>query len=247
MSNSSTPKRYLVDTKIEVDEPRSATVEYVDDWEAACAAAYNNAYSQQTTAYVKDLKTGKILGGYRFASHNGDCVSQGRCKMPRQEVGEIQFDPELEGMYQSFKTLESARRGGDTNLSYAIALLGDEIYAKRFRMPGVTGPVTPLVNPKVAIRYDLTPTISTSRHANSLRADHFITLHDKIDSDLAQLADLALNTYGSQGPLVSGCIRDHFPTDIKDRLRFLSQGKTHLQDAIGFHNYLAHTRSPRFQ
>lgn len=247
MSTPRKAKRYLVDTKIEVDAPRSATVQYVEGWGQACASAYDNAYSQQTTAYVKDLKTGKILGGYRFASHTGECVSQGRCKMPSQEVGEIQFDPELEGMYQEFQTLERPRTSGDTNLSYAIALLGHEIYAKRFRMPGFTGTVTPLVDPKIAIRYDLTPAISTSRHANALRSDLFITLHDKVDADLAQLAEFALNTYGSQGPLVSGCIRDHFPKDIKDRLRFLNQGKTHLQGAIGFHNYLAHTRSPRFQ
>jgi hypothetical protein len=73
-------KRYIVDTKIEVDAPQSASVEYVAGWKAACQLALSNAYSQQTTTFVKDLRTGNKLGGYRYASHTQSVACQGLCK-----------------------------------------------------------------------------------------------------------------------------------------------------------------------
>jgi hypothetical protein len=75
-------KRYLVDTKRDVDEPHSIFVEYVTGWSTACDLALKNAYSLQTTVFVKDLRTGKTIGGYRFASNTGEIVAQGRCKVP---------------------------------------------------------------------------------------------------------------------------------------------------------------------
>jgi ribosomal protein S16 len=37
-----------------------------------------------------------------------------------------------------------------------------------------------------------------------------------------RLAANALNRYGTQGAQISGCVRDHFPDCIKDRLRTLA-------------------------
>lgn len=38
----------------------------------------------------------------------------------------------------------------------------------------------------------------------------------------AALAAAALAKHGEHGPAVSGCVRDHFPQDVKDELRFLA-------------------------
>lgn len=39
-------------------------------------------------------------------------------------------------------------------------------------------------------------------------------------SDVAQAA---IEKYGDHGPLISGCVRDHFPEEIKEELRELAQ------------------------
>jgi len=36
------------------------------------------------------------------------------------------------------------------------------------------------------------------------------------------LASLALDQYGDQGSPIAGVVRDHFPVDVKDRLRSLA-------------------------
>jgi N-formylglutamate amidohydrolase len=74
------PKRYIVDTKREPDEPQSQTVEYVTGLKASCALAKKNAYSQQTRAVVKDLRNGREVGAYRFANNKNDVVGRGKCR-----------------------------------------------------------------------------------------------------------------------------------------------------------------------
>lgn len=47
----------------------------------------------------------------------------------------------------------------------------------------------------------------------------------------AQLSD-ALAAFGDHGPNISGCGRDHFPADVKDRLRALARSvTTHCDEA----------------
>jgi hypothetical protein len=46
-----------------------------------------------------------------------------------------------------------------------------------------------------------------------------------------RLAAHALNLYGSQGAQISGCVREHFPEPIKDRLRELARKVTTEGDA----------------
>lgn len=45
------------------------------------------------------------------------------------------------------------------------------------------------------------------------------------------VADAALTTYGAHGAPISGCVRDHFPGWVKDRLRELARDVTRYSDA----------------
>jgi len=52
-------------------------------------------------------------------------------------------------------------------------------------------------------------------------------------------AAVALDAYGDHGALISGCVRDHFPAEVKDALRFWSQEVTRLSD-------LAYANAPKY-
>jgi hypothetical protein len=47
----------------------------------------------------------------------------------------------------------------------------------------------------------------------------------------ARLADDALERYGDHGPAISGCVRDHFPADVRDMLRNMARNVTRYSDA----------------
>jgi hypothetical protein len=149
----------------------------------------------------------------------------------------IQFDAELEWMYQTQK-----RQQHDLEK----IVLGDAFYGQRFKMPKYNGPVTMLAEPKVAVRYANTLRIPTSKAAHSMRAEHFRNQHNEIENTYHQLVKLACDTFGDHGPLVSGIVHDHFPQDVKDRLRFLSTARNLTGDATRLHDYLSKTRSPLF-
>lgn len=42
----------------------------------------------------------------------------------------------------------------------------------------------------------------------------------------SELAESACDTWGGHGPLISGCVRDHFPAQVKETLRQLAQAVT---------------------
>lgn len=44
----------------------------------------------------------------------------------------------------------------------------------------------------------------------------------------SRYAALAFALHGDHGPLISGCVRDHFPPDVKDALRQLAREVTEL-------------------
>ena len=43
-----------------------------------------------------------------------------------------------------------------------------------------------------------------------------------LDVARIELSTRALSDYGDQGPDISGCVRDHFPTEVQDTLRTLA-------------------------
>ena len=102
------------------------------------------------------------------------------------------------------------------------------------------------LEPKVAIRHVFDWGIPTSKSAHAQKADSFHDLAVKMGDEWDATVNLAVEAYGSQGSLISGVYRDHFPEDVKQRLRFLNSAKNLAGDASRLHEYLSTTRSPLF-
>ena len=88
--------------------------------------------------------------------------------------------------------------------------------------------------------------LTTAPEAHRQRAEYFGQLHAEYERTYQDLVNYALETYGSQGSLISGVVRDHFPVHVKNRLRFLATAKNMTSDANRLHAFLSKTRSPAF-
>ena len=164
----------------------------------------------------------------------------------------IVLEPELEQMFlECQRELDAANSGRyrseERSQIMARHVLGDDIYDRQVRMPKYNNTVSMLREPKVAIRHALDWGIPTSKSAHAQKADFFADLASKMDAEWNATVSLAVEAYGDQGSLISGVYRDHFPDDVKQRLRFLAHGKNLAADAARLHDYLSKTRSPLFQ
>ena len=169
---------------------------------------------------------------------------------PQEKIA-IQLEPELEQMFQECqRELDSARSGRynpeERNQIMCRCVLGDDIYARQVRMPKWSKTVSMLEEPRVAIRHALDWGIPTSKSAHDQKADFFSVLAGRLSDEWNATVNLAVEAYGSQGSLISGVYRDHFPEDVKQRLRFLNSAKNLASDAARLHEYLSTTRSPLF-
>ncbi len=127
-------------------------------------------------------------------------------------------------------------------------ILGDSAYAQRFRARGWNIHPTILQDPSLAIRHrdELGGSISRSKHAHALRADHFRDLLRRFREERGRLIRWAEATYGTRGPVISGGFHENWPDETKDWIRFLAHGETRLGEAVKLHEYLSKTRSPAF-
>lgn len=148
---------------------------------------------------------------------------------------------ELERLFDQF-----VRLGGDER-AIAITLLGDEVYVRQAKMPKMNVPVNMLRDPRVAVRYNVSWGIPTSKDAHRQRTEYFAGVAETLQAAWDDLVNRAVALFGDHGSLISGCYRDHFPPPVKDRLRFLAHGRTMAKDAERLHLYLSKTRSPLFR
>lgn len=156
-------------------------------------------------------------------------------------------DAELEKDFGKFERVKKKTKDHNPQLRAMVeVLLGDENYAKHFRMPGWNGTVNMLRDPKVAIRYHAELGVPTSKNAHHQRAETFHKLAEKLNRAWNNLVDRASKKFGKEGSLISAVYRDHFPPTVKDRLRFLAQGETVVKDAVRLHETLSKSRSPLF-
>ena len=163
--------------------------------------------------------------------------------MPSESFNDknILLDPELEAHFQDYW----ARGGHDS--AVAETILGDSAYVKKYRMPKWNILVDMLKEPRVAIRHGHELGIPTSKSAHAQRADYFERVAQELEAARAAYINHCFDTFGSQGPLISGVVRDHFPSGAKRRLRFLNNALNMVKDAQRLHEYLAKTRSPAFR
>lgn len=67
-----------------------------------------------------------------------------------------------------------------------------------------------------------------ARFASVIRQFELACFYSRAHSELAQSA---LDTWGDHGPLISGCVRDHFPAQVKDTLRDLARAVSLYSDS----------------
>ena len=84
--------------------------------------------------------------------------------------------------------------------------------------------------------------MSKAQHEAKARA--FAKRAEKIEEDYFKASESALKKYGSQGSLVSGAVRDHFPEGVKNRLRALAHGIGQLRAASVAHWEASGKRTP---
>lgn len=164
----------------------------------------------------------------------------------------IVLEPVLEQMFlECQRELDAARAGKYYSEDHAQIMsrhvLGDDIYERQVHWPKWSKTVSMLEVPQVAIKHAMDWGISTSKSEHAQKANFFADLASKMDAEWNATANLAVEAYGDQGSLISGVYRDHFPDDVKQRLRFLNSGKNLAADAARLHDHLSKTRSPLFQ
>jgi len=170
----------------------------------------------------------------------------------KKEKIAIVLEPELEQMFQDCQhELDTASEGQyhpeDKAQIMVRHVLGDELYVRQVRWPKWNKTVSMLEEPKVAVRYALDWGIPTSKSGHAQKADYFDNLAQKMNNEWQHAVNLAIEAYGNQGSLISGVYSDHFPDDVKQRLRFLAHGNSLALDAAHLHEYLSKTRSPIFR
>jgi hypothetical protein len=68
------------------------------------------------------------------------------------------------------------------------------------------------------------------QRADLKRAHQLFVIACKHAREHSRVTADALKEYGDHGPQISGCIREHFPDAIKDRLRNLARTVTRVSD-----------------
>jgi len=147
-------------------------------------------------------------------------------------------DPDIERMF---------KKGGSDHDRMVLAVLGDPMYAKRFKMPKWNIKPTVLDTPDVAIKHWNELGIPRSKNAHAQRADYFRDLRSRFQAEHKRLLSEGDRLYGANGPVISGGFHEDWPKDLKDRIRFAAHGSTLLGDAVRLHEALSKSRSPVFQ
>jgi hypothetical protein len=121
----------------------------------------------------------------------------------------------------------------------AQRVLGDRRYAERSRFRGWNIQPTVLQEPRLYPK--IFPELTRSNHASL--SHKFDSKAKKFEVDWHKAVENAEQEYGSDGPLISGGLRDHWPEDVKDSVRYLAHGTTLLKDAAQSHQKATRLRS----
>ena len=95
-------------------------------------------------------------------------------------------------------------------------------YRRKFTSPRWTRLVTVLDEPRLMNRLPEFAEFDKARHMEVSR--EYLELAHAYQDIVAILTDRAFQLYGDHGPLISGCVREHFPDATKDVLRVHNHG-----------------------
>lgn len=157
---------------------------------------------------------------------------------------------EEDSVFRDAEVAAMFERRGDSDESLTEAVLGDDtLYTRRFRMPKWNREVTALDTSDVAVRYRDELGVPTSKHAHQQRAESLRDLKRRLERERTRLQREGDRRYGTfeRGALISGGFHEHWPGDLKDKIRFLSHGLSKISDAIQLHQKLSKSRSPAFR
>jgi hypothetical protein len=210
---------------------------------------------------IKELQQGFSIGDISLASDldealekhlakavQGDPPLAGSQAHHRAEAKKLTIGGGFESKFKAYmkKKGNTPVLGNKAHEALAELILGDVSYVKKYKMPKWNVTVDMLHEPKVAIRYNTSVGIPTSKSAHAQRQQHFVKLKLALNKEWNRLADAASKLYGEHGSLISGSYREHFPDAVKDRLRFLAQAEGIVGSAVHLHHHLSKTTSPLF-
>ena len=111
------------------------------------------------------------------------------------------------------------------------SVLGDPRYGEGHRYPKWN--IRPTVLDEPRLFPQVFPELTRSDHARL--AGNFERRAKEMQVDHYKAIERNEQKYGDTGPLISGGLRDHWPEDAKDEVRYLAHGYTLLSKAADAH------------
>ncbi len=160
-------------------------------------------------------------GVYLVDKATGDVFTIKGYGVPKRRVGTL---AELTDEY---------RRGARINPADPGRLLpaAHPIYQTRERVPQWSVPVSPAHVPRLLRRR--LPHFTKAQH--EAHARQHAAAATVAEQRYLALGSAALGEYGTQGPLIAGVLREHFPEPVKDELRRLAHAQSEERDVAWAH------------
>lgn len=153
-------------------------------------------------------------------------MAAARALVPALKVGSPRFD---EQRFLDYVATGGRRRNpADPARLLAVA---HPVYQTRQRVPKWSIPVSPAHVPALLRRR--LPHFTKAQHEEHAR--QHAAAATLAERQYVQLASAALDQYGTQGPLIAGVLREHFPEPVKDELRRLARAETEERDVARAH------------
>lgn len=153
-------------------------------------------------------------------------MAAARALVPALKVGSPRFDEQRFLDYVA--TGGRPRNPADPARLLAVA---HPVYQTRQRVPKWSIPVSPAHVPALLRRR--LPHFTKAQHEEHAR--QHAAAATLAERQYVQLASAALDQYGTQGPLIAGVLREHFPEPVKDELRRLARAETEERDVARAH------------
>lgn len=147
--------------------------------------------------------------------------------VPALKAGSPRFD---EQRFLDYVVHGGGRRRNPADPARLLAV-AHPVYQTRQRVPKWSIPVSPAHVPALLRRR--LPHFTKAQHEEHAR--QHAAASSLAERQYVQLASAAFDQYGTQGPLIAGVLREHFPEPVKDELRRLARAETEERDVARAH------------